>query len=290
MLSARATLAQPTPDLPTTGTRHVELLAERSAEPPEVRVSPGVATVLLFDLPPSRIEVAHRERFRAVGVDGPVLTLVPSEPLSELEQVRLTAHFADGAAPTSTTFLLRVVPQSLAERQVEVHRRPRSLESYQQELLQLRVEHQRCIQELERQRLSPAQEDALAHLLVAKHLTRTGVTTRDVVRELIPHPRNALKATEAWTYRAAKRVAVALEVTHLGAQRWQMESASLEDKTGTPLRIVRVWQQATGVPDEPGHIVVEAEAKPTEAQGPFTLSLLDTEGQRTVILGNVMFP
>jgi uncharacterized protein (TIGR02268 family) len=257
---------------------------------PEVRVSPGVATVLLFDLPPVRVELAERSRFRAVGLDGSVVTLVPAESLHEVEQVRLTAHFADGAAPTSATFMLRAVPSALAERQVEVHRRPRTLESYQEELTQLRGELQQCGQEAERLRTAPAPVDGIIGLLMTGHMNAEGVAVRELLRELVGHPRNTLATKRALTYRAAKRVAVALELANPRAQPWQAESASLKDKAGSPLRMVRVWQRPTVVPGEPNRVVVEAEADPTEARGPFTLSLWEAGGKRAIILGNVTFP
>ncbi len=257
---------------------------------PEVRVSPGVATVLLFDLPPGRIEVEGREHFRAVGVDGAVLTLVPAESLHDVEQVRLTAHFADGAAPSSAIFLLRVVPPALVERQVEVHRRPRTLESFQQELARMHAERQQCVQELERLRAEPERVDGLSGLLVAGHLNSDGVPVREVGRELIQLPRNPIAAKSAWTYRAANRVAVELRLSNPKLQSWQAEGASLEDKAGVPLRVVRVWQEAPLLLNETKRIVVEAEVHPKQTLGTFTLSLWEAGGRRAITLGNVTFP
>jgi uncharacterized protein (TIGR02268 family) len=257
---------------------------------PELRVSPGLSTVLLFDTPLGQVELANAERFGRVRVAGDTLTLVPSDGLEAGARVRLTVRFEDGAAPARATLVLVVHP-ALAERQVEVHRRPRPLESYQRELKALRAENQGLRQEVERLNVSRARLDGLTDLLVDGHLAYEGVACRRINAELDEHPRSALRVQAAWAYRAVDRLAVALVLEGPnGAQPWRAEGAALVATTGPGLKVLSVWQAAPIEPGSPQRVMVEADATQMEARGPFTLTLWEAGGTRPVTLGNVTFP
>jgi len=64
----------------------------------------------------------------------------------------------------------------------------------------------------------------------------------------------------------------------------------LRGKAGEELKGLTVWQEVSMDSPMRVHVVVEAEATEKEARGHFTLKLWDEGGQRTITLGNVMFP
>ncbi|MCP3136722.1 DUF2381 family protein [Pyxidicoccus sp. QH1ED-7-1] len=273
-----------------TGARRVELRAEASGESVEVRVSPGVGTLLLFDSPPSRVEVEARQHFRGVGLEGAMLTLVPDATFQELGQARVTAHFTDGAAPATAAFLLRVVPPALAERQVEVHRRSRGLESYVQENRELRSENEALRREVARLQAMQAHPDGLAGLLASGVMTDKGVVARDVTSALLIRPRDTLSKVDARAFRSTQRVALELLLENSGAQPWRAAGAALQARAGAVLKVLRVWQPVPIAPGEQGYVTVEAENAPQVAQGPFTLTLWEEGTRHPITLGNITFP
>jgi uncharacterized protein (TIGR02268 family) len=273
------------------GARHVDLSAESSGQPVEVRISSGVGTLFLFDAPPSRVEVEPRQRFRAVGLEGPMLTLLPDVSLLEVGQGRVTVHFADGAAPVSATFLLHAVPPALAERQLEVHRFPRGLESYAREVGDLREENVALRREVVRLQAAQAQPDGLLGLLAAGDLENAdGVAARDVMSSLVVRSKRPLNIWRARAFRSTRRVALALVLENRSALPWHAEGALLKGKAGAALKVLRVWQSAPIPPGQSGPVLVEAENTLQLAQGPFTLTLWEADIRNPVTLGNITFP
>ncbi|MFP2934524.1 DUF2381 family protein, partial [Pyxidicoccus sp. 3LG] len=127
--------------------RPIELGEKPCARRPEVRVGEGVATVLVFNSPLEGVETPASSSFARVAVDQGVLTLLPGKALEEGEEVPLTVRFADEAAPTRATLQLVVVTPALAERQVEVFRHRRPVESYEREVAELGAENARLREE-----------------------------------------------------------------------------------------------------------------------------------------------
>jgi uncharacterized protein (TIGR02268 family) len=275
-----------------TAPRPIELHAESAGSVHALCVSPGVATSVVFDtpLPPGAVipgpehpgvQVAQAERF---------ITFLPPQAVAPGEQLKVTVRFGDGAAPASVTFLLVVHP-ALGERQVEVVRRARTVESYQQELAVRREESQRCQAENARLREAQGGPEGLTALFSSGLLGSGGISSRRLALRAF-RPGSALRSRDAWSYRSTARVAVELWVDALeGAQPWVAEGATLVGTGGRELHGVRVWQPAPVAPGDPWtRVIVEAEATATEAQGSFTLKLWDATGKRTVILDGVVFP
>jgi uncharacterized protein (TIGR02268 family) len=255
-----------------------------------VNISPGVGTLLLFDTPVARVELAGRERFARVRLDKDTLTLLPAERLEAEEELLLTIHFADGAAPTRTDFLL-VVHATLAERQVEVVRRPRPAEALAAELEEKEAEVRRLRAEIARLQAAQAQPEGLTGLLATRHMHKNGVKARDLSKESVQHPRNVLTVWEIIAYRAEKNVAIRVGLANTrGVEAWKAEGAVLEAKQGTGLRVLRVWQSTPFPAGEEGHLVVEAEATDAMPPGPYTLTVWAEERKRAVIIGNILFP
>ncbi|CAM4527504.1 DUF2381 domain-containing protein [Myxococcus xanthus] len=272
--------------------RRVELVPEDSRTAVEVEVSPGLSTGLYFDseLRRERIDLEGRERFSLVDIGTATLRLVPSDRLSPNERLRLTVHFQDGAVPASATFLLNVHPAK-AEPVVEVSRRRRTVESYQQEAREARAEAERLRDELNRLRAERGAPGGLTGLISTQVMARQGVEARDLSSSVVRTPTSALALRNAYSYRSLERVAleVWLEAPP-GAQPWTASGASLRGKSGEELTVLQVWQAEPAAPGVLRQVVVEAQGTPASIRGPFTLKLWEANGPRTVTLGNVTFP
>ncbi|WAM25992.1 MULTISPECIES: DUF2381 family protein [Myxococcus] len=288
--TAAPSLPPATPWAPAARRLTVGLHASRSATPPpEVRISPGMGTLLLFDTPVARAELEGEKQFTRVRLAGDTLTLMPSASVEDSEELRLTVHFSDGAAPASATF--RLVPHpTLADRQVEVHRQARSADSLHAELLEKEEELRRLRSELARMEAAQNLPDGLTGMLATRQLDVNGVRARWRREQLMLHPRNALNVTNATTYRAAAQVAVAVDARLRGGEPWEARSATLVPREGAALRVLRVWQAAPTAAGMVGQFIVEAEATDTMSPGPYTLTVWAEGDKRSVILSNLMFP
>ncbi|CAM4540656.1 DUF2381 family protein [Myxococcus xanthus] len=273
--------------------RRVELGADEAQPAVEVAVSPGLSTVFLFDSEVSRegLTFEGRERFAMVDTGLNTLRLIPSDKISAGERLTLTVRFQDGAAPASATFVLVAHP-ARSEALVEVYRRKRSVETYQEEVRQARIEAEKCREENERLRAERNAPDGLTGLISTEVLSGRGVEFRDVTKDVTQGPGGAAGKHRVLSYRAARRVAVEVFLVSRGDdQQWTAKGATLRGKANEELKVLQVWQSgpvASGSTVQ--RVVVEAEAASESPQGPFTLKLWDADGRRTVTLGNVTFP
>jgi uncharacterized protein (TIGR02268 family) len=293
-LVAMPALAQSSPAPCPTGIHHVELPAVPTGELPQVCISQGLSTLFSFDtdLKPEAVTLDGAERFTKVDPGQSTLKLVPSEKVRPGELLRLTVRFKDNSAPSSATFLL-VVHAAQAVPLVNVHRQPRTVESYRDELQTKEEEVRQYREENARLRAESAGPGGLAGLLASGLMGGKGIVAEDLIRRIAQHPSNARSVAFIASYRAAGRVAVAVTFDDLeGTPTWTAEGAtlSLEGKKGVELRVRTVWQEASIPSRKPLRVVVEAEATDQEAQGRFTLKLWEASGARTVTLGNVTFP
>ncbi|NVJ09871.1 DUF2381 family protein [Myxococcus sp. AM001] len=297
LLASGAATARPSPTASGFGVRRVELSAEPSeaVPPPEVQISPRVSTTFEFDaiLDSAKVVLEGEARFSLVDFGRSTLRLVPSEQFLPGERLLLTVRFQDGSVPVGATFILVAHP-ARGERIVEVWRQARTAESYQQEANEARAETQQCHAENTRLRAEQREPSGIAGLLANGVIQKEEGVAAKLLRvneEVRQHPGNALRAHRAWSYRAPVRVAVAVEFENPdAASPWTAEGASLVSKPGTSLKILTVWQKAPISRDPLGRIVVEAEATPDAAQGPFTLKLWGPGGLRAITLSGVTFP
>ncbi|RKG90457.1 DUF2381 family protein [Corallococcus sp. CA049B] len=288
-----AALAQSPASTVGLSVRRIELASDDAQPAPEVAVSLGLSTVFLFDSEASRegLMLEGRERFAMVDAGLNTLRLVPSEKISAGERLKLTVRFQDGAAPASATFVLVAHP-ARSEALVEVYRRKRSVETYQEEVRQARIEATQCREENERLRAERSAPDGLTGLISTKVLSGRGVDFRDVTMDVTQGPGGAAGKQLVLAYRTARRVAVEVTLKYVGdAQPWTAVGATLRSKTSDELKVRQVWQSGPVAPgSDTQRVVVEAEAASESPQGSFTLKLWDADMRRTVTLGNVTFP
>ncbi|WP_141594645.1 DUF2381 family protein [Myxococcus sp. AB056] len=290
---AGAALAQSPASTVGLSVRRIELVSDDTQPVAEVAVSPGLSTVFIFDSEVSRegVTLEGRERFAVLDAGLSTLRLVPSEKLFPGERLRLTVRFLDGAAPASATFVLVAHP-ARSEAHVEVYRRKRSVETYQEEVRLARIEAEQCREENERLRSERSAPDGLTGLISTAVLSGRGVDFRDLTEGVTQAPGGAAAKNFVYAYRTARRVAVEVHLNSRGdAQPWTAVGAMLRGKANEELKVLRVWQSGPLAPGSTNQrVVVEAESASESPQGPFTLKLWDADGRRTITLGNVTFP
>jgi len=278
----------------TASERHLELTADSAGQQPEVRITPGRATTLVFNAPllPGGVLVED-ERLVALAVNEvrSLVTLLPSDSLPPDKPLSLTVRFADGAVPESVTF--RFVPHPSAERQVRVYRQPRSVDSYKQEAEQERERAERCEAELARPQAEQPHTEGLVGPFGAGLVgLGQGLQEKPLNRTITQRPGEPLRVTDAFSYRAglAGRVVVELWVTHTGHQPWTLEGAELMNTQGTRLNVLRVWPSQPITPGDRRQLVVEVKATEKQSRGTFLLELREAGGAGPVTVRGVTFP
>lgn len=286
----------PLPDCQAVQER-IELLPEPAGQQHALCISPGLVTSLLLDEPlPSSGAVeleAKEQEVRVVQARG-VVTFVPAGNLLPGRRFKMTVRFGDGAAPASVSFVLVVHP-AWGQRQVEVFRRKRTVESYQQELKVKEAEVQQCQEENAQLRAAQGRPDGLRGLRSAGLMGKGGIAFRDLRTSVTSRPGSVLKHYDLMSYRSLSRVAVELWLdltAPAGSTAWEAAGAALIGPGGRELPVLEVWREAPVTPGQEGPpiVMVEAEAHPDEAQGTFTLKLWDRSGTHTVTLTGITFP
>jgi uncharacterized protein (TIGR02268 family) len=278
----------------TANERHLELTADSAGPQPEVRISPGLATTLVFNAPllPAGVQVEDERRVAlAVNESRSLVTLLPSDSPPPDKPLSLTVRFADGAVPESVTF--RLVPHSRAERQVRVYRQPRSADSYKQEAGRERERAERCEAELARTQAEQPHPEGLVGLFDTELVGRGhGLREKTLTGSITQRSGEILRVTESFSYRTgqAPRVLVELWVEHTGNQPWTLEEAELMNMEGTRLHVLRVWPSRPISPGDSRQLVVEAKATKAQSRGTFLLGLKEAGGANTVTVRGVTFP
>jgi uncharacterized protein (TIGR02268 family) len=287
LVTASAARAQPSPC--QNPVRRIELATSPSSLP-ELCISPGLSTTLLFDQELARdaVELEGRERFRRVEASGSLLVLVPSEKLVPGERLRLKVRFPEGSTPASATFVL-VVYRDQAERQVEISRPP-APGTCQAELQRKEEELQRCLDQ--RARPSPPPLASLAALMMENAIDPRLVMSRKITSpSLIPAPAEGLAVAQATLYRSLSRLVVEVRVANTDPEKpWIAAGATLLGRSGEVLEPSYVLQNQPLEPGEVAQVWVEAPVPSTGAIGPFTLEVWDSERTRSFTLKGLRMP
>lgn len=285
LVTASVARAQPSPC--HLALRRLELTPSPAALP-ELCVSPGLSTTLLFDeeLVLETVELEGRERFRRVESTGGLLLLLPSERLAPGERLRLKVRFAEAAPVSSAAFVL-VVHREQAERQVEVSAPPAS-GLCQAELQRKEVELQRCLA----QRPSPSNPASLAALIMLEGVDARLLASRSAEPpSLSGASGEAFLVKQVMLHRSRSRFVVELQVlnTHHPAP-WMAAGATLLGRSGERLQPFTVLQEHPLGPAEVGRVWVEAPVELVEHWGPLTLEVWDAERTHTFTLKDLRLP
>ncbi|WP_211487157.1 DUF2381 family protein [Corallococcus exiguus] len=292
LLSGGVARAQPTFMSTGAGVRRIELSPESASNAVEVSISSGLSSTILFDSELARegVVLEGRERFSLVDIGQATIRLIPADGISPGDRLRLVVRFRDEAAPGSATFLLVAHPAK-AEPFVEVYRRKRGVETYREEAREAKAEAQRCREENDRLRAERSAPQGLAGLLSMGKVGSGGVEDSDLGKTISRGPGVAVVVRQAYGYRSALRVAVdVLMAFPEGGQPWTATGAALRDRSGKELNMLQVWQVAPTSSEKNVRVIIEAEATPDSARGPFSLKMWEADGPRTVTLSNITFP
>jgi uncharacterized protein (TIGR02268 family) len=266
------------------------LKADGTSEVSEVQLSPGQPTTFLFDsdVRADGLTLENRERFE-VAPGKRLITLVPSERVRGEKPSILTVCFADGAAPACATFQLVVHP-AIGERQVEIFRHQRPVDSFQAELKTTREENARLREELQWLRAEQDRPNGLTGLFASGMVGKEGIPSQDINDHITKRKSNTLRPWEVTTFRAPGRVVIGLELENPeGAKPWTPRGAKLVGPKGEVL-------DATFWPAEPipsgkkRRVWIEVMAPDSQTGGTFILKTWEADGQRTFVIGNVTFP
>jgi uncharacterized protein (TIGR02268 family) len=294
LLVGTAATAQPRSIPCQTGTRRIELKAEPASEAPELCISPGLSTAILFygaELLDGGVTVEGRERFTLVDSGSTMLRLTPSERVVLGDQFRLTVRFKDGGTPVSAAFWLVVYPGQV-EQWVEIYRQARTVESLQQEVKEKEAQLRQCQEDNKRLHAEKEGPGGLAGLLATGLMDEEGVAFKDLTKSISGHPGNVVPVFRAHSYRSTTRVAVELWLMPtVEMQPWTAVGAELVGPGRRTLRVLPPWQQE---PIRPGvkarRVVIEADATEAETRDIFTFKVWDADGTRSIVLTGVTFP
>lgn len=278
--------------------RRLELRAAAPGAEPEVRIRPGVSTVLTFDgervtAPEGglQVELERRADFTRAELGETVLRLIPSRALKAGDRLRLTVRLKDGAALPLEAALVLVVSTEQADRLVEVQLEPRSPDSPSPEAREAWEAVRQCQEALSRARASTEGPGGLTWLLISGTLDDDGVVSRTLPWQASRESGEPRLATQLRTYRAARRVLV--ELSWRGGPKnthsWTVEGTTLTGQGGETLKVVSVWQEPSSTARGSRWVLVEAEAHEGIPPDAWTLRLRGQGPGGDLVLGDIGF-
>jgi len=246
-------------------------------------VAAGVATYLRFDVPIDRasVEVEGRStRFRVVDPGERTITLEPAVELGPGEKLVVRARYKDGASPAVATLVL-VSHSTLVDKELEVVRRPRTVEALETALAEKEAELAAL--------RSQYGVGGPAGLVFSGRIDWNGVVARRT--EAVPtNIQGGLKVVGGMGYRAGPWALAVVRVRNLPGQNpWAPGSATLIRADGTPVKVLSVeMDKAQLAPGEEGLVAVETETPFWKAGEVFRVEVLDKSGVRRVPILDVV--
>jgi uncharacterized protein (TIGR02268 family) len=234
---------------------------------PELRVAPGISTVVRFDADVERAEVKPQESGRVSWVDVAArsLLLEPPRELAPGERLPLEVVLVQGAVRTRLTFQLVSAPGEVDTR-VDVELRPRSDRT-----------------EGEPEAPSRRREDGLfSRFVLSGAMGKQGVSAAAFNGTVVG---TGVVAREPWDYRAVHgRVLSVLVRNPVGAKPWSAWEAVPLATAGAVLAEGGRWKLFMEAPIEPGGsgLVVLEEVGASSA--PVRLEVREKDGSRSVRL------
>jgi uncharacterized protein (TIGR02268 family) len=244
---------------------------------PEVRVAAKVTTYLRFNAPIDKasLEVEGRARFNLVDSGEYIIGLEAAVEPDPGERLILRVRYKDGATPAYATLALVSHP-TLVDKEVEVVRRPRTVEALEAALA-----------EKDAQLAALQAVSGPVGLVFSGRLTLEGVQARRI--EVPTGTQGGLKVVEGGGYRAGLWALAVVRVRNLPGQKpWAPGEARLTRTDGSPVKVLSLnMNKAQLAPGEEGLVAVETGApfwKPGET---LRLELLDKSGSRRLSIPEV---
>ncbi|AKI98729.1 Hypothetical protein AA314_00356 [Archangium gephyra] len=246
---------------------------------PEVRVMANALTLIRFDASIDRASMeleGRTTRFRLVDVGDHTLVLEMAVEPGDGEKLGVRVRYKDGGSPAYAAFALVSHPR-LVDREVEVVRRPRSLEALEAAL----AEKEAQLVAL-RTALKPA------GLVFSGRLGLEGVQARPI--GAVPaNAQNEVGVLNGAAYRASTWALAVIRVRNLpGQPAWMPGRARLTRADGTSVKVLSVdMNKAQLAPGEEGLVAVESEAPFWKKGEVFLLELLDRSGAQRLSIPDV---
>lgn len=276
--TASTAWAQPSPC--QTGRRRIEL-KEGAAPPPEICISPGLVTSLLFDreLAP-KVELEGRPRFERVEAMNRTMLLVPSEKLAPGDRLQLTVRFTGTEAPASASFIL-VVHRDEADGRVDIFSAPRCPEACQAEIARKEEELRSC-----REGQPPRSRGGLARLLIDGAFDDNPLPQRllDLPPPILT-PGAAFRVTRLRLHIAKDRLVLEANVVNNDPSRpLRLGGAAVTGASGKPLEPLDVVLPEPIPPRKNDSLWVEVTRPNERLPDGYSLQVWDEDKMRTFTL------
>jgi uncharacterized protein (TIGR02268 family) len=272
VLMGRTAAAQTQPPAREQQQRQVVVPNSPDEPVPEVRVAANTLTLFRFGASIDRASVEVEERttrFRLVDVGDRTLILEMAVEPGPGEKLIARVRYKDGASPAYATFALVSHP-TLVDKEVEVVRRPRSVEALEAVLA-----------EKDAQLAALRAVSGPAGLVFSGRLNLDGVQARRIEKPAIA--RDGMRVEDGEGYRAGPWALAVVRVHNLSGQKpWEPAGAQLALADGTPVKVVSLDMNRTRLgPGEEGLVAVETEAPFWKVGAVLRLELLDKSGSRS---------
>jgi uncharacterized protein (TIGR02268 family) len=249
---------------------------------PEVRVAAGVSTYLRFNasIDKASLEVEGRAtRFKLVDPGEYTLTLEMAVEPGPGEKLRVRVRYKDGGAPAHAALDLVSHP-TLVDKEVEVVRRPRTVEALEARLFHVEAE----LVSLKAQYA----QSGLPSLAFSGVLDSKDVRAKPFFGKPAPGYKGGLEPGRGTGYRATLWAMVVVQVRNLpGQPAWAPGTARLTSVKGTPVKVLSVHMEKPQLqPGEFALVAVMVEP-PASNEDRFRLELVDTEGGRLLPITEV---
>ncbi|ATB27600.1 hypothetical protein MEBOL_001044 [Melittangium boletus DSM 14713] len=242
----------------------------------------GVSTYLRFNAPIDRasLEVEGRAaRFKLVDSGEYTLTLEVAVEPGPGEKLGVRVRYKDGGAPAYAALVLVSHP-TLVDKEVEVVRRPRTVEALEARLSHVEAE----LVSLKAQRA----RSGLPSIAFAGMFDSMGVRATLFFGRPAPGNKGGLELGIGTGYRATRWAMVVVQVRNLpGQSAWAPGAARLTSVKGTPVKVLSVHMEKPQLqPGEFALVAVMVEP-PASNEVRFQLELMDTEGGRLLPITEV---
>ena len=284
LTGATAAAQQPQPPVREQQQRQVVVPTSPNDPMPEVRVAARVTTWLRFNAPidPDSVEVEGRAtRFKLVDAGEYTLALEVAVEPGLGEKLRVRVRYKDAGTPAYATLVLVSHP-TLVDKEVEVVRRPRTVEALEARLAQVEAELVALKAQGARSRFPQL---AFSGLLDSK-----GVWAKPFWSKVAPGYEVGLVPGDGVGYRATLWAMVVVLVRNLpGQPAWAPGTARLTSATGAPVKVLSVQMEKPRLEAGESALVAVLVEPLVSTEGLFQLELVDTEGGRLLPISTVEF-
>ncbi|HYO55145.1 DUF2381 family protein [Archangium sp.] len=251
---------------------------------PEIRVAARVTTYLRFNAPIDKasLEVEGRAtRFKLVDPGEYTLALEVAVEPGPGKKLGVRVRYKEAGTPAYATLALVTHP-TLVDKEVEVVRRPRTVEALEARLAHVEAE----LVALKAQRA----HSGLPQLAFSGLLDSKNVWARPFWGKVAPGHEGGLMPGEGIGYRATLWAMVVVRIRNLpGQPAWAPGTARLTSTKGLPVKVLSVHMEKPRLEAGESTLVAVLVEPPVFTESRFQLELVDAEGGRLLPITGVEF-